>query len=559
MASASSICLVANSSPASADTFFQWYHAAVAEGGVYSLTSATQETSLNQVAPEEWEAALRVVSSQKVAIFVVAYNAESHIRATLNRIPAELIPHLASIYVIDDKSTDRTTDVAQRSREAIPNLQIFSTPYNQGYGGNQKLGYQYAIQEGYDVVVLLHGDGQYAPEVLPRILAPFESAETAAVFGSRMMRRGAARKGGMPLYKYIGNRILTRIENRLLGTDLSEFHSGYRAYRPRDLAEIPFQYNTSDFHFDNEIIIQLLGKKKNIVEVPIPTYYGDEISHVNGLAYAFNCLSTVLRWRANQVYLVYHPKFNLDAENPYVYKEAPNSLHQHVVTKEWPSGSRILELGAGHGEVGLAIHEQGDVEVVALDLEKPGREFPYPFLEADLNGGFSDGLISSMGGPADVVVALDVIEHLSRPEASLREIKKTLAPGGLLVASTGNIAFILQRSMLGLGQFNYGKKGILDLTHQRLFSIRSFCRTLEGEGFKVESVRGFGPPIRDMVGDTFLLRALDRVGAFLGRVWPKLFGYQFLVEARRLDDIEDILTSTLESETSRNPTVKETV
>jgi 2-polyprenyl-3-methyl-5-hydroxy-6-metoxy-1,4-benzoquinol methylase len=316
------------------------------------------------------------------------------------------------------------------------------------------------------------------------------------------------------------------------------------------LAEIPFQYNTNDFHFDNEIIIQLVGKGKKIVEVPIPTYYGDEISHVNGLAYAYHCLSTVMRWRANQVFLVYHPKFDLEAENPYVYKQAPTSVHKHVVTREYPGGTKILEIGAGHGQVGLAIHERGDVEVVAVDLRRPEREFPCPFLEVDLNDEFADDLVAAMGGPADVVVALDVIEHLSRPEASLRQIKKTLRPEGRLVASTGNIAFVMQRIMLGLGQFNYGKKGILDLTHQRLFSVRSFCRTLEGEGFKVESIRGFGPPIRDMVGDTFFLRALDRLGAFLGRIWPRLFGYQFLVEAKRLDEIDDILASTLESESA---------
>lgn len=517
----------------------------------YGLAASTQEIPLHEVTAEEWKAALRVVRSQNVAIFIVAYNAESHIQATLERIPAELVPHLASIYVIDDTSTDRTVEVAERSREDIPNLHVFKTPYNQGYGGNQKLGYQYAIQKDYDLVVLLHGDGQYAPEVLPRLLAPFEDSETAAVFGSRMMTRGAARKGGMPLYKYVGNRLLTKVENRLLGTDFSEFHSGYRAYRIRDLAEIPFQYNTNDFHFDNEIIIQLLGKGKEIVEVAIPTYYGDEISRVNGMAYAFNCIATVMRWRANQVYLVYHPKFDLEAENPYVYKQAPNSLHQFVVGREWPIGARILEIGAGHGQVGLAIHQANDLRMVALDLERPDGDFPYPFLEADLNGRFAEDVVAEMGGPADVVVALDVIEHLMRPEASLQEIKKTLAPGGLLLASTGNIAFIVQRTMLGIGQFNYGKKGILDLTHQRLFSVRSFCRTLEGEGFRVERVRGFGPPIRDMVGDSWWWRSLDSIGAFLGRVWPKLFGYQFLVEATRLEDLDDILASTLQSETAK--------
>ncbi|MFQ5507405.1 MAG: glycosyltransferase family 2 protein, partial [Planctomycetota bacterium] len=236
--------------------------------------------------PSESEtlAGLRVARAQSVAVFVVAYNAEAHIRDTLERIPAELRPLLSSVYVIDDKSSDETTREAERLKDEIPGLEVYTTPFNQGYGGNQKLGYRYAIERGFDIVVLLHGDGQYAPEALPRMLAPFEDPVTSAVFGSRMMIPGASRKGGMPFYKRVGNRILSYIENKLLGSELSEFHSGYRAYRVAALASIPFSYNTNDFHFDTEIIIQLIGRKQRIVEVPIPTYYGDEICHVNGIA-----------------------------------------------------------------------------------------------------------------------------------------------------------------------------------------------------------------------------------------------------------------------------------
>jgi hypothetical protein len=122
-----------------------------------------------------------------------------------------------------------------------------------------------------------------------------------------------------------------------------------------------------------------------------------------------------------------------------------------------------------------------------------------------------------------------------------------LKRSGILLASTGNVAYVLVRVMLALGFFNYGRKGILDLTHTRLFTIRSFCRTLEGEGFEVLNVKGFGPPILDMVGSGVLLGLLDRVSTFLARVWPRLFAYQILVEARRLDGVEDLLDSTVRS------------
>ncbi len=507
-----------------------------------------QLPDLARPSSDEMARAVQVARTHGIAVFVVAYNAQSHIRDTLRRIPDELLGHLTSIYVIDDSSSDETTRVARELQLEIPILEVARTPWNQGYGGNQKLGYQYASRRGFDIVVLLHGDGQYAPEFLPRILAPFDEPETSAVFGSRMMVPGAARRGRMPRYKYVGNRILTAIENWLLDANLSEFHSGYRAYRVSALEQIPFQYNTDDFHFDTEIIIQLLAKRMKIVEVPIPTYYGDEICHVEGVPYALHCIGTVLRARANRLHLVYHPKFDVFGSDDYVFKESPHSVHQAVLRRRWVPGSTVLELGAGHGEVGRAIHEQG-ADVVALDLKRPDVDFPYPYLEADLNEPLADDVLTALNGTADVVVALDVIEHLASPERSLRELRRAMKPGARLVASTGNVGFVLVRLMLALGQFNYGKKGILDLTHTRLFTIRSFSRTIEGEGFRVESVQGFGPPVRDMVGASLVLRTVDAVAGWFARVWPSLFAYQVLIEATRLDDVDAVLDRTLESKT----------
>jgi glycosyltransferase involved in cell wall biosynthesis len=508
-------------------------------------TASAAAPSTLDIPREEFERGLEVARTQRVAIFVVAYNAEAHIRETLRRIPGELLPLIDTIYVFDDSSADATTERARELEAEIPNLKAFKIPVNQGYGGNQKLGYSYAIQAGFDVVVLLHGDGQYAPEYLPRMIAPFADDEVSAVFGSRMMVPGASKKGGMPFYKRIGNRVLTWMENRLLKANLTEFHSGFRAYRVATMAKIPFSYNTNDFHFDTEVIIQILGSGYRIDEVPIPTYYGDEICRVNGVAYAWNCITTMMRYRANLVYLVHHPKFDLKKENNrYQYKEAETSLHQHVLGLEFQDGSKVLELGAGEGDTSLAMHAKG-LKVMSIDQHRPDRDLPFPFMEKDLDGGFADEVIEKMGSQIDVVVALDLIEHLKNPESSLQELQSVLRPGGRLIASTGNIAYIVQRMGLFAGQFNYGKRGILDLTHTRLFTLRSFKRLIEGEGFRIESVRGFGPPIVDMVGNSLVLRVLDRISSLCARVWPTMFCYQFVVVATRLDDLDDILRRTL--------------
>jgi glycosyltransferase involved in cell wall biosynthesis len=243
--------------------------------------------------------ALSVMKTQKVALFVVAYRAEKYIAATLARIPVELRAHFAEIFIIDDASADKTFETARAFvREARwENATVMRTPRNRGYGGNQKIGYTYALEQDFDIVVLLHGDGQYPPERLASIVAEFDDERFAAVFGSRMLEPRRALAGGMPLYKWIGNRVLTRIENVLLGSHLSEFHSGYRAYRCAALRCIDFLGGSDDFHFDTEIIIRLLARGFAIREVSMPTHYGDEECHVNSVCYAWNCIASVVRYR----------------------------------------------------------------------------------------------------------------------------------------------------------------------------------------------------------------------------------------------------------------------
>lgn len=222
----------------------------------------------------------------RVGIFVVSYNAVNYLISTLKRISIEV----EEIFVIDDSSDDNSYYAAlgYKHEYNVENLIIKKNHKNLGYGGNQKVGYKYAMERGFDVVVLLHGDGQYAPEVLPEILKPFDEQNADLVLGSRMF--GGAIKGGMPLYKYIGNRILTFIQNYLTGLRLSEYHSGYRAYRVSTLKEIPFLEFTDSWHFDTQMILAYWKKGFKIAEVPIPTYYGSEISRVNGIPYAMHCI-----------------------------------------------------------------------------------------------------------------------------------------------------------------------------------------------------------------------------------------------------------------------------
>jgi glycosyltransferase involved in cell wall biosynthesis len=238
--------------------------------------------------------------SKRIGIFVVAYNAETTIARVLERIPDDIVEKVEEIFVFDDCSQDNTYEVGRNYSDgaAAAKLTLHRNPMNLMYGGNQKRGYRYAIERGLDIVVLLHGDGQYAPEVMQRLLGPLESGKAQLVMGSRMLEPGAALRGRMPLYKYVGNRLLTTIQNWLLGTHFSEFHSGYRAYDCKALHKLDFDCLTHSWHFDTQIILEFLRRRYAIAEVPIPTYYGDEICHVNGIAYAYQCVkaTTLFAW-----------------------------------------------------------------------------------------------------------------------------------------------------------------------------------------------------------------------------------------------------------------------
>ena len=235
----------------------------------------------------------------KVGVLVVAYEAEATLESVLNRIPETFRASLHTILVCDDASTDDTYQVGMRVKDSRPDLplQVLRRPVNLGYGGNQKAGYRWMIDNGLDVVVLLHGDGQYAPEFLPQMAAPILEGRADVVFGSRMLEPGAALRGGMPKYKFVGNKILTFLQNRLAGVRLSEWHSGYRAYSISSLAGVGFELNADYYDFDTQIILQMIAARQRIVEIPIPTFYGDELSRVNGVRYGWRILRHTLRWR----------------------------------------------------------------------------------------------------------------------------------------------------------------------------------------------------------------------------------------------------------------------
>ena len=208
----------------------------------------------------------------KVIVVMPAMNAARTLEQTVRAIPMDIVDE---VLLVDDKSTDNTVELAR----TLP-IRLIWHPHNVGYGGNQKTCYLEALQRDADVVVMLHPDGQYPPSVIPALVAPILDGSADMVLGSRLAEPGMARAGGMPLYKYVANRVLTAIENRVLGTDLSEMHSGYRAYSREFLLTVPFLRNSLGFSFDSEIIMQAAHFGFRIAEVPAPSRYFADASSI---------------------------------------------------------------------------------------------------------------------------------------------------------------------------------------------------------------------------------------------------------------------------------------
>ena len=490
-------------------------------------------------------------SKRRLLIFVIAYYAEATLRPVLERIPRSIFDEYdCEVLVVDDASEDRTFAIGREFKAHHPDIPmtVLRNQYNQGYGGNQKIGYAYAIAERFDYVAMVHGDGQYAPEELPRLVQPLRDGEADAVFGSRMMSRFGALQGGMPLYKFVGNKVLTAAQNVLLGTKLSEFHSGYRIYSTAALERLNFRLNSNDFHFDTEIIIQLFNAGLRIRELPIPTYYGDEICRVNGLKYAKDVMIATVMNTLHRAGLLYRRRFDtaIEGNTHYDLKLEFPSSHSWAL-EAVPPGASVMDIGAGPGGLARELTRRGCV-VSVVDQHEPEHKDPaIRVFVQDLDDELTFDVSQS-----DYLMLLDIIEHLKAPETFLERLRAQFDhTPKTLVLTTPNVSFVVQRLMLLFGQFNYGKAGILDRTHTRLFTFRTLRHLLRDIGFRVKQVRGVPAPFPKVLGNGLLGTAAIRLNLALIHLSKSLFSYQIFVVAESTPDLDFLLRDAREQSALR--------
>jgi glycosyltransferase involved in cell wall biosynthesis len=232
----------------------------------------------------------------RVGVFIPAYNAERTLTAVFERLLAAKVESLEGIWIIDDGSTDGTARVAEEIARRCSLVTVVHGARNGGYGAAVKQGLRALRQAAVEQAVCLHADGQYAPELLPSLLRALCQEQLDLLQGSRIAA-GTALSGGMPLYKYLAGRGLTALENRVFHLHLTDYHSGYLLYGPRALYDLDVTPLSDSFDFDLEVIAMARAADLRIGERPIPTHYGDEVSHLNSIAYGFRVLNVLLRYK----------------------------------------------------------------------------------------------------------------------------------------------------------------------------------------------------------------------------------------------------------------------
>lgn len=499
-----------------------------------------------------------MLNGKKVVAILPAYNAAKTLKMTVDAMPKNVVD---DIILVDDCSRDNT---AQVSRSL--GLKTFVHPKNLGYGGNQKTCYREASKIGADIVVMVHPDFQYDPVYIPQMVEPIANGECDAVFGSRMMVKENALKGGMPRWKFIANIFLTKIENFVLGMNLTEYHSGFRAYNEKVLS-LPLELNSNDFVFDTEIIVQMKIAGLKIQEIPIATRYFPEASMIGfkrSVQYGLNIMAVMVKYLAHKFSVNRVPQLDVLGQNldvpicfycksfrtevtisgthgadeifrsRYViteansgifpniykcqecdfyfadrrglardifsyYKNQPldfNYLHDsagrgksfrrviRVIKTLTPSFPRkLLEIGSGPG-IFLAQAEQKGFEVVGVDPSSESCRFARS--KFGLNRVFEgDEDIIEKQFPDnyfDVVVALDVIEHVYDPVSFFATINKKLKPGGLFVLTTPIINSLTARILkkkwhaLAPSHLNYFTYAFLEHFYKRFGYFLAFQR-----------------------------------------------------------------------------------
>jgi 2-polyprenyl-3-methyl-5-hydroxy-6-metoxy-1,4-benzoquinol methylase len=480
----------------------------------------------------------------KLLILIISYKTAKNLVETIYGIPENIfLKYDTEILIIDDASKDDTFESIDKLLRNWNKCKItfLENPEFLGYGGNLKLGYEYSIINDYFIVLHFWGSGKYYIENIDKLIEPIIEENYDVVLGSRFISNLIHSFEGIPILKYIGIKILNNIENLILKKKLTDYHSGLRAFQTKTLKLIHYKYNSNDLIFDTEILFQLFQINANIKEIKIKSDYSKDLMYNRGLKYFFNVIGEVITYLIHNINLNYKRKYDPKNTNSY-YDIKLNYKSSHSVTIDLiPDNSTVIDIGCGEGYVAKELKNK-NCYVVGLDKGNYDNNNFSKFISWDLD-------LTSLPQDLktfDYILLLDIIEHLKSPEYfidMLRDLVNINKPQ--VIISVPNIGFFITRLALFFGQFNYGKVGILDRTHTRLFTFRSLKELLNQSGYKNIKTIGIPAPYPKAIGLNKISRFLLWINSILIKLNKNIFSYQILVMAQPNPTVENLLKYTI--------------
>ncbi len=406
-------------------------------------------------------------------------------------------------------------------------IDIFTAAHPQGSGANQKVAIRYALDKGYDALAVIPERSIKALEQLPDMIKTLES------------NNGVDALLGAPRVGLVAG-LLSFIQNRLTGARLRGWTSGVRLYRCRAFKEIAFDLNAGDEVFDTEILLQMLYHGHSLQPFTLPHCFC-------AIPAPWASFKAALKYRLQKYQLFYDVRYHPDvlhdniSAHSAVYHEKPDTMSPYTIVATDPTllgrDLNVLDVGCASGYMGQWLKESKECRVTGVDLlpKERVRSGLERYHQLNVESDRERFLAVVREGNFDAVLALDIVEHMSNPELFLWSLSKAAGARSFkLIVSTGNVAFFTVRLMLLLGHFNYGQKGILDITHKRLFSYHTFKNLLEQTGYTIEEERYCPLPFSELGLPRFLARLLERINMLLIRLRPRLFAYQVMFKATPL-------------------------
>lgn len=451
------------------------------------------------------------VLRKKILAYLITCDPKSALSRILNNLSSSFISDSIfeiEILIIHDDSkdpTDKEPCTNKISGSSIP-ITLLTNPFEIGHGGNQKLAFNYAIERGFNVIVSLLESDQCTSETFIKLVDPLLTGEVQAVYGFEAKR----------FFQFLNPSIL---------------QPNCSAYCTKALSTIPFHLNSNHHDFNIDLLIQLNIKGAKIKSISLPVCIGNDTHRFSFLKYAQKIIFCTLARKLHNFGIFYNPKYDFNPSNPYQSKFHFYSSHSKSL--EYIKGNeKILSLGSGPIELVEPFIKKGaKVSILDQDIDQHKSGDCEEAISIDLDS--LDLNLLKTNDRFDLILALDIIEHLKSPEKLLEELSrdKRLINAKIII-TTPNIAFIAIRAMLLFGQFNYGNRGILDITHTRLLTFRSLKRMLTQSGYKIEKLEGIPVPFPIVINSHKLSSALIGINNILIKLAPSLFSFQIYCEAR---------------------------